>query len=680
LAEQRTYLAPYEAALQVINDRLDRLQWLTEDNPRQQSRLPGLRALVTKKLEELARSITLVQQGDRPAALRIVKSDEGRRLMDELRLKVGEMEQEEKSLLQEREQATRRAFHVAVLTGSLASLSGVLAVVLIAWLLHRHLTARNLAEFTIAEQGERLRTTLASIGDAVLTTDKEGRITGLNAVAESLTGWKTDAAVGQPLDVVFRIVNEETRKSVANPATRALREGVIVGLANHTLLIARDGTERPIDDSAAPIRCKAGEVVGCVLVFRDVTERRHAEKELHRFAAELSEANRHKDEFLATLAHELRNPLAPLRNALHILKLSGVGPQMFEQTREMMERQLQNMVRLVDDLLDVSRITRGKIELRKEHVGLAVVVQSAVETSRPLIEAGKHELNVSLPSEPIYVNADITRLAQVFANLLNNSAKYTQRGGRIWLTVERQGSDAVVRVRDNGVGIAADQMPRLFQMFAQVDGSLERSQGGLGIGLTLVKRLVEMHGGSVEGNSEGCGKGAEFVVRLPLADTSAGGSESQAAGQRSQGTSTGPRRRIVVADDNEDSAASLAMLLRLLGHEVHVAHDGVQAAELATTIQPDLVLLDIGMPNLNGYEAARKIRSLPGGKKIVLVAVTGWGQDEDQRRATEAGFDHHLTKPADPAALGKIIGTVGRVDRPVGFGHLPPTCRTDEVA
>jgi len=320
-------------------------------------------------------------------------------------------------------------------------------------------------------------------------------------------------------------------------------------------------------------------------------------------------------------------------------------------------------VRLVDDLLDVSRITRGKIELRKERVELAAVVASAVETSRPLIEASGHELTVTLPPEPIPLDADLTRLAQVFSNLLNNAARYTEQGGHIWLTAElasggRQPPDeVVVKVRDTGLGIPADMLPKIFEMFTQVDRSLERSQGGLGIGLTLVKRLVEMHGGSVEARSDGPSQGSEFTVRLPVAVASASPQPQPPKGEGEK-TADPAGRRILVVDDNKDSADSLSMMLRITGMEVRTAYDGLEAVAAAAAFNPDVVFLDIGLPKLNGYEAARRIREQPWGKDMVLVAVTGWGQEVDRRRSQEAGFNAHMVKPVDPAALQQMLAAL----------------------
>ena len=317
----------------------------------------------------------------------------------------------------------------------------------------------------------------------------------------------------------------------------------------------------------------------------------------------------------------------------------------------MMERQLSQMVRLVDDLLDVSRITRNKLELRKERVSLAAVINSAVETSRPLMEQAGHTFSLTLPSAPVYLDADLTRLAQVFSNLLNNAAKYTEPGGRISLTGELSGAEVVVQVQDNGLGIPADALPRIFEMFSQVDRNMERAQGGLGIGLTLVRRLVEMHGGTVEARSDGPGRGSQFVVRLPVVKAA----PQAATSQGDDGLSATAKRRILVVDDNHDSAMSLGMMLKLMGNETHTAHDGLAAVEAAEKFRPDMILLDIGLPKLNGYDACRRIREQPWSKGIVIVALTGWGQEEDRRRSQEAGFDHHLVKPVEIAALQTLL-------------------------
>ncbi|WP_435008958.1 hybrid sensor histidine kinase/response regulator [Tundrisphaera lichenicola] len=392
-----------------------------------------------------------------------------------------------------------------------------------------------------------------------------------------------------------------------------------------------------------------GRISSLATVSQDVTDRRRLEDDLRTLAADLSEADRRKDEFLATLAHELRNPMAPIRNSLRIMRLAGEDRATVEESRSLIERQVKHMVRLIDDLMDVSRITRDKLELRREMVDLASIIRNAVDTSLPLVEASRHALTLTLPEEPILLDADLTRLSQVFANLLNNAAKYTEPGGEIALIAERQGGEAVVSVIDNGVGIPAEMLPRVFEMFTQVDRTLERSQGGLGIGLMLVRTLVEMHGGSVDVQSEGQGLGCRFVVRLPIVESVPRSREVPEAGPESADPPTA--RRVLVVDDNRDSARTLVRLLKLMGHQASIAYDGGEALTVADRERPEVILLDIGLPVINGYEVARTIRDRPWGRDVAIVALTGWGQEGDRRRSKEAGIDRHLVKPVDPDAL-----------------------------
>ena len=401
-----------------------------------------------------------------------------------------------------------------------------------------------------------------------------------------------------------------------------------------------DGEYRWHLSRALPMRDSAGRIVLWVGSNTDVHE--------------VKEADRRKDEFLATLAHELRNPLAPIRNALNVLQLKG-GSEDVQSASEMMERQVELMVRLVDDLLDASRISRGKIALRRERTELAQVVNHAVEATRLLAQEMEHDLSITLPSRPLYLNADPDRMMQVVANLLSNACKYTGRGGRIRLTVEQEGKQAVLRVQDNGVGIAPDQLGRIFDMFMQVDTSLERSVSGLGIGLNLVKSLVELHGGSVEARSDGPGQGSEFILRLPLLLEPP---KALPLGRPAAKTATVSPRRILIVDDNRDSAESLATLLSLTGNQTRTAFDGLEAVEAAEAFQPDLVLLDIGLPKLNGYEVCRRIREQAWSHGMLLVALTGWGQEEDRSRASDAGFDEYLVKPVAYAALKKLLASL----------------------
>ncbi len=507
----------------------------------------------------------------------------------------------------------------------------------------RDITERRQAEEELRQQREWFQVTLSSIGDAVITTDTRANVTFLNPVAEMMTGWKSDEAAGQPLEKVFTIINEETREPVKNPVARVLEDGAVIGLANHTSLISKDGTERSIEDSAAPIRGATGEISGAVMVFHDVTERRRAEKAL-------KDGDRRKDEFLAMLGHELRNPLAPICSGLEILKLTANDSETVENVRSMMEQALSQLVRLVDDLLDASRITTGKLQLRKERVELATVMQSVMDTTRPIIEENGHKLELKLPAVPILLDADPMRLAQVFSNLLNNAAKYSEPGGQITVSAEPQGDQVVVRVTDTGIGIPADHLPRIFEIFAQVDTALERSQGGLGIGLSLAKGLVEMHGGRIQAHSDGSGLGSEFIVHLPIVVAEW---PTQSAPHDGETASRAAHYRILIVDDNPLGAKTTAMVLQAMGHEVAAARDGIEGMEYAQRFQPDVILLDIGLPRLNGLELARRIREQPWGKTIFLIAVTGFGLDEDRRRSQEAGFDHHMVKPIDFSELKK---------------------------
>ena len=760
----------------------------------------------------------------------------------------------------------------------------------------------------LLEQREWLRVTLSSIGDAVVTADADGAVTFLNAAAQSLTGWTQAEAAGVPLEAVVRIIDEESRKPAENPAARALREGTIVGLANHSLLIARDGTERPIDDSAAPIRNEAGEIAGVVLVFRDCTERRRHEREaeealcyaeeivatlrepflvldrslrvlranasfyrafhasgeetvgrflyelgngqwdipalrtlleeaipkeiaVHDFEVEhdfpeigprsmllnarrfppegehptlillaiedvterrrsdaalqdselrfrrlfqtakdgilildtalgtiieanpfmcgllgyeiddflgkelweiglfqdkdasrdayrellakgyiryehlplrtkgggevevefvsnlymvgdrqvaqcnirditqrsrmerqakaqvvaLADLHRRKDEFLAMLSHELRNPLSPILNAVHLLRLQGNENLIQQEARSIIERQVGQLSHLVDDLLEVARFTSGKIRLHPVRLDMRGVVERAVESARPLIEGRRHKLTVNLPKEPIWLDADPTRLEQVVVNLLNNAAKYTDEGGRIGLGVLRAGDEMVLSVRDTGIGIDLEKFPDIFDLFTQADRSLDRSQGGLGIGLSLVQRLVDMHLGTVEVRSEGLGRGTEFTIRLPLPPSPAPEPPSTPAGSTGRPAQIG---RVLVVDDNVDSAEILAVLLRLSGHDVRIAYTGPTALEAATAHPPDVVLLDIGLPGLNGYEVARRLRQDPQLKDVRLVAMTGYGDEADRQLAQEAGFDRHVVKPVDFPKVEELLTTL----------------------
>ena len=400
-----------------------------------------------------------------------------------------------------------------------------------------------------------------------------------------------------------------------------------------------------------PLKSAQGEVAGAINCFFDITERKREEERSREYVARLADADRRKSEFLAMLAHELRNPLATIRAGLQVQRLNGTDAEAAISVTELMERQVGHLVGLVDDLLDVNCISRGKIQLRLGRVELATVVHAAVETARSLIERLGHKLILAVPPEPIWLNADPLRLAQVVGNLLNNASKFTENGGCVSLTVALRGDEAEIRVRDNGAGVAADQLPFVFDMFMQAEATSERCGTGLGIGLALVKNLVEMHDGTVEAHSAGVGHGSEFVVRLPVTHEAA----QPLPKTPHETSSTTIARRVLVVDDNRDAAESLAILLKLGGHETYIAHDGLEAVEKAAQLSPDFSLLDIGLPKINGFEAARRIRQLSHGKRPVLVALTGWAQDADRQKSREAGFNAHIVKPVDPDILANLL-------------------------
>ena len=515
----------------------------------------------------------------------------------------------------------------------------------------RDITERKRAEAALRESEDRYRT-LFDLGPvAVYSCDASGVIQKFNRRAAEL--WGREPGLGDTDERFcgsFKLFRPDGSFMPHEQCPMAeVVSGKIAEVRDAEVLIERpEGSQITVVVNIRPLKNERGEVTGAINCFYDITERKRTEAQLREYAIELSDSDRRKNEFLAMLAHELRNPLAPIRHSLQIMRLAGGDAQTVKSITELMERQVGHLMGLVDDLLDVNRISRGKIELRRERIELAAVVTDAVEIARPLSERMQHELTVTVPAEPICVNADPLRLAQVVGNLLNNACKFTEKRGRVRLSVEREGEQAVIRVRDNGMGIAADQLPRIFDLFMQVDVSIERSVSGLGIGLSLVKSLVEMHGGTVEARSAGVGHGSEFVVRLPI-------TAEAPAPQPVDDRTTTHAHRILVVDDSRDAAESLAMLLELTGNETHTAHDGLEAVETAARVRPDLVLLDIGLPKINGYEAARRIREQPWGKSLVLVALTGWGQDEDRQKSREAGFDGHMVKPVDTAALTKLL-------------------------
>ena len=509
----------------------------------------------------------------------------------------------------------------------------------------RDVTARVGAETALRESEARLRDILDRAPAVVFLKDRAGRRLFVNAEYLRIFARQPQEVLGKtdfdlfPAEIA-RALKANDEQVWQTGAPRAVEETVPQTDGLHTYIsqkfLLRDSTGMPY------------ALCG---IASDISERLRIEQALR-------DSDRRKDEFLATLAHELRNPLAPIRHAVTIAGMQGVSADKLKWSREVIDRQVRHMARLLDDLLDVSRITRGKLELRRERVYLTSVIGTATETVRPLIETKKHELTVDLPIESIRLEADPIRLAQVFSNLLTNAAKYTDAGGRIAIHGRLIGDYVQVRITDNGIGIGPEAQTQLFQMFSQVTPALERSDGGLGIGLALVRGLVELHQGTVEARSDGPGRGSEFIVRLPVSPMAADPSVETADSENSAQPAAATGVRVVVADDNRDSLESLAILLRLQGYDVHTAGNGREALALVTRVRPAVAILDIGMPEMNGYEVAESIRAQPSGGEVILIAFSGWGQDQDKQRARKAGFDYHFTKPLNLERLQEVLARI----------------------
>lgn len=519
--------------------------------------------------------------------------------------------------------------------------------------LSREVEQRRRMELDLSEQRERFRVTLQSIGDGVIATDIDGKVTFMNAVAEDYTGWSRTEALGKPVDQIFRIINEHSLAPVDNPIKRVLAEGAIVGLANYSALIRKDGSLLHIDDSGAPIRNTDGVLTGAVLVFHDITARRQLEQQIANRTRQLEEEHRRKDEFLAMLGHELRNPLAPMKAAVQLCGFPDVSEESRKRAMEALNRQLDHLTVLVDQLLDVARISGGRVTLAREVISVASIVERARKLCAPLFQQKQQTLSTDTPSEKLCVNGDVTRLTQVVGNVLHNASKYTPTSGRIHIAARRINDQVEILIRDSGIGIRPSLLPRVFDLFTQAERTLARSEGGLGVGLTVVRHLVELHGGSVTVSSEGIDRGSEFRIILPLAEEGIEDEKSSPVQNRPEGG-----LKIVVVDDNRDAAALLAELLHITGNQVVTAFDGLQAAAIVEQERPDVVFLDIGLPEMDGYEVARLIRSSKALSRIRLIAVTGYGQQEDILKARAAGFDDHLVKPVEYSRIAAILDAI----------------------
>jgi len=511
------------------------------------------------------------------------------------------------------------------------------------------ITKEKKAEQDLQATRNQLEAIIETAPSLIVVTDSSGRVLMFNKACEKITGFTRAESYQKKLFDL--LVPEEGRDKLKKRFLNA--DASTLKQPHESLWITKDGSRRFIEWRCTHLASGSNPTETLLLgIGVDTTDRRRLEDELRNHADRLAESDRRKDEFLATLAHELRNPLAPIRLGLELLKMASNDLETIENTRLMMERQTLQLITLVDDLLDVSRITRGKLELRKSLVVLADVIQSAVEASRPGIDEAGHSLTLEVPEKAILLIADPHRLAQILSNLLNNSVKYTPQGGSITLSCSLERNEIVLAVKDTGIGVPPEMQTAIFDMFAQIDRSIERGYAGLGIGLTLVKSLVEMHGGTIELHSEGINRGSEFKVRLPLLVEQP---DLAIQDESVKTNDSSVRCRVLIVDDNEAAADMLAMVVRMQGHEVATASDGQEAIQRSSEFLPQMILMDIGMPKMNGYDAVRAIRKQPWGKNILIVALTGWGQDEDKRRTKAAGFDHHLVKPAEPAEVQRLI-------------------------
>jgi PAS domain S-box-containing protein len=649
LTGEESYLAPYTKATRDIAAHLDKLASLGSLGPEEDALVSRMRAAAAIKLAELAETVALRREQGFEAARAVVLTDRGRQAMLEIRSAaeaIGDLEREE---LARRAEQSQQSYRSALLARVLATLIG-LGLIFGAYRLTDR-NARERADHAALrhEQAERFRVTLSSIGDAVIVTDAEAKVRFMNPVAVDLTGW--EAWEGQAVTDVFRIRDETSGHAGKDPVRKVLSEGKVVGLENHTVLVKRSGETVPIDDSAAPIFGADGQITGVVLVFRDITERRKAERLALRQKEALEEGDRRKDEFLAMLAHELRNPLAALRNAIEVLRrVKGDSPE-GEQARAIIQRQVQQMARMVDDLIDVARISSGRMILRRAPTPIREVVEAATETTAALFEERRHGLQLRLPEAPVFVDGDSVRLAQVLTNLLNNAAKYTEAGGRIELEVAEADHTLVISVRDNGVGISEELRPHVFDLFRQGHRSRGGLEGGLGIGLNLARRIVELHGGTIEAASPGVGRGSTFVVTLPV---------SRPPDERLAQAPSAPvgAHRVLVVEDNRDVRQAFETFLRLAGCEIVGVSRGDEALSEAKRFQPTVALVDLGLPDMTGYEVARRLREDSSLAGIHLIALTGWAQEGDRRDSVAAGFDHHLVKPVEPDSLLTLIASL----------------------
>ena len=647
------YLQPYHDAVARIHGEIDLLRGLAKEGELRQADLDQLIELTNHKLTELDHTIDLRRTQGADAALAVVRSDEGRVTMTALRTHLSVMaDQQLAALRTARATADRFTYYRNLVFGFVTLLN----LAFLAWAYGRiqsEMRAQDETAHELRRQKDLTTVTLSSIGDAVIVTDNTVRVTFMNAVAETLTGWKFAEADGQPLTTIFRIINETSRQTVENPVEKVLRLGSIVGLANHTLLIRRDGSEVPIDDSGAPIRDEQGNVHGVVLVFRDFSDYKESERRLTTAKAEAEAASRAKDQFLAALSHELRTPLTPVLATLTNWEGSGRFNAEDQNDITMLRRNVELEARLIDDLLDLTRIAKGKIQLNTEVVDLHDLLRSVKGICQSEINAKHIAAELQLSATRHYVNADSARLQQVFWNILRNAAKFTAEGGHVEIcTSDCADGQVCVTIIDNGIGMSQETMDRLFRPFEQGQDEITKRYGGLGLGMSISKALVDVQGGTIAAQSDGAGRGARFIVTLPSVDPPKVSSSSAPERRRSD---SGQSLRILLVEDHADTARAMSRLLKSLGHQVETATTVAGALDLAVKNNFRLIISDIGLPDGTGIDFIRQVRRH---SNVPAIALTGFGMEDDIARSREAGFTVHLTKPVNFQKLEMIVQQV----------------------
>lgn len=641
---EESYLEPYDVAIKQIPNELSQLEELTEGDLDQQPKVPRLRELINEQLMELDVAISIRRQGGLEAGKAVVDTDVGQRTMDQIRDHIADMRRIAEATLATRSEIAALSYRQGRWTAIAVTFIGFALVAGLLFLIERN---RRL--------DTQMRWFVEQVQDyAIFTMDANRKATSWNRGVEKMLGYTAEEFIGA--DILQLLFPQDAIED--GSAEAEFRTAELEGTANDDRwMLRKDGQQFWASGATNTILNEQGKVVGFSKVMRDLTDRQRAQDEMAELASKLSESDRRKDEFLAVLAHELRNPLAPIKHAIELMGMNRLDSEN-EELRQVMDRQSDQMVHLIDDLLDISRISRGKIDLRKSTVDLHSIVLSSVESCRARISTNGQRIDVASEPGAVFVHGDPGRLTQIVSNLLTNACKYSGEGAHIRLIVEASeinGSKwAVIRVADNGIGIAEDKLEAIFDMFEQVDDSLERGQAGLGIGLTLVRTLVELHGGKVTAKSEGVGKGSEFVVQIPQ-------SESKALPPAELSDSPVPSTRpfrILVVEDQRALRVILTQLLTKLGHQVEVAESGTDALDALNGFSPEIIFSDISMPGMTGYELVRRLRARKDMKDVVIIAMTGYGQTDDRIRAIESGFDDHLVKPVDIRVLKRTLASI----------------------